>query len=94
MPYLRRGKRSKAKTALTADRRSDSLPETLTLNPDLPDWTVSSLVAASHHQLIVSKLRHGEVHEVPAGDVNFAVDVARLPEHHLEIKCGDFSCLR
>lgn len=73
-------------TGTTQNHRRDSLPETPTLNPDLPDGTISPLVTAAHHQLEVSELRHGEVHEVPAGDVNFTVDVARLPEHHLEVK--------
>lgn len=54
-----------------------------TLNPDLPDWSISAFIPATHHQLKVSELRHGEVHEVPAGDVDLAVDVACLPEHDL-----------
>lgn len=56
----------------------------LTLNPNLPDWAVAALITTTHHQLIISNLRHGEVHEVPASDVNFPIDVARFPEHDLE----------
>lgn len=58
----------------------------LTLNPNLPDWAISSFVTATNHQLIVSNLRHGEVHEVPASDIDFPVDVACLSEHDLESK--------
>lgn len=58
----------------------------LTQKPDLPDGTVSSFVTPPHHQLVVANLRHGEVHEVPAGDVDLAVDVARLSEHDLRQK--------
>lgn len=56
----------------------------LTLNPNLPDWAISSFITAAYHQLIISNLRHGEVHKVPASDVDFAVDVACLSEHDLE----------
>lgn len=56
----------------------------LTLNPNLPDWAISSFITATYHQLIVSNLRHGEVHEVPACDVDLPVDVASLSEHDLE----------
>lgn len=55
----------------------------LTLNPDLPDWAIPSFITAAYHQLIVSKLRHGEVHEVPASDVDFPIDVTGLSEHDL-----------
>lgn len=58
----------------------------LTLNTNLPDWAISTFVTSTYHQLIVSHLRHGEVHEVPASDVDFPVDVACLSEHDLENK--------
>lgn len=63
----------------------------LTHDPDFPDRTISSFIAASHHQLIVAKLRHGEVHEVPACDVDFPIDVAGLSEHDLKTGCSSVS---
>lgn len=54
-----------------------------TLDADFADGAVAALVAPAHHQLVVAELRHGEVHEVPPGDVHLAVDVARFPEHDL-----------
>lgn len=55
----------------------------LTLNPNLSNRAVSAFIAAANHQLIISNLRHGEVHEMPASGVNIPVDVARFPEHDL-----------
>lgn len=54
---------------------------TQNLNP--PDWAISSFITAAHHQFIISNLRHGEVHEVPASDVDLPIDVAWLSEHDL-----------
>lgn len=63
----------------------------LTFNANLPDWAIPPFITAAYHQLIVSKLRHGKVHEVPASDVDFPIVVACLSEHHLEIiKHGRF----
>lgn len=47
---------------------------TQNLNP--PDWAISSFITAAHHHFIISNLRHGEVHEVPASDVDLPIDVA------------------
>lgn len=58
----------------------------LTQNANPPDWAISSFITSAYHQLIISDHRHGEVHEVPASDVNFSIDVACLSEHDLANK--------
>ena len=57
--------------------------QSLTPDADHPGGSISALVATSDLQLKVAHLRHGEIHEVPACDVDRPGDVARLPEHHL-----------
>lgn len=90
MLYLRKQKQHVSWQMGQRGQKKKSLVDnyifSLTLNPNLPDWAISSFITATYHQLIVSNLRHREVHEVPPSDVDFPVDVAGLSEHDLENK--------